>query len=239
MWVSIAARLICTRETVHFSGVVCTAPEKLCTHMHPKNTSLIPKETQNLTTKFCIMQLSHEETTPALSSLSSWGWESGKLCGCLLPISTSRTSNTGENKGKETKKTYELSKTLPEAQRTQGIDSLTWVISPAKYNATCIGSKFGQHVMQLELVPSVATRWCYLHYLQNCPPDGAICISCKFGHQMAPLALVPNLATRWRYFHWLQIWPPDGTTCISYKFSYQVESLALVAKLATRWLKCF
>ena len=111
MWVSIAARLICTRETVHFSGVVCTAPEKLCTHMHPKNTSLIPKETQNLTTKFCIMQLSHEETTPALSSLSSWGWESGKLCGCLLPISTSRTSNTGENKGKETKKTYELSKT--------------------------------------------------------------------------------------------------------------------------------
>ena len=44
-----------------------------------------------------------------------------------------------------------------------GIDSLTWVISPAKYNATCIGSKFGQHVMQLELVHSLATRWCYLH----------------------------------------------------------------------------
>ena len=80
-----------------------------------------------------------------------------------------------------------VKKTLPEAQRTQGIDSLTWVISPAKYNATCIGSKVGQHVMQLELVPSLATRWCYLHYLQNCPPDGAICISCKFGHQMAPL----------------------------------------------------
>ena len=112
--------------------------------------------------------------------------------------------------------------------------NLSYVISPAKYNA-CIGSKLGQHVMQLELVPSLATRWCYLHYLQNCPPDGAICISCKFGHQMAPLALVPNLATRWRYFHWLQIWPPDGTTCIGYKFSYQVKSLALVAKLSTRW----
>ena len=34
--------------------------------------------------------------------------------------------------------------TLPEAQRTQGIASLTWVIAPAKKNITCIGSKSGQ-----------------------------------------------------------------------------------------------
>ena len=41
-------------------------------------------------------------------------------------------------------------KTLPEAQRTQGIDALTWVISPAnKNNATCIGSKFGHQVAPL------------------------------------------------------------------------------------------
>ena len=42
-------------------------------------------------------------------------------------------------------------KTLPEAHRIQGIDSLTWVISPAKYNATCISSKFDQ----LYVVPIV------------------------------------------------------------------------------------
>ena len=36
-------------------------------------------------------------------------------------------------------------KTLPEAQRTQGIDSITLIISPAKNNATFSGSKFGQH----------------------------------------------------------------------------------------------
>ena len=98
-------------------------------------------------------------------------------------------------------------KTLPEAQRTQGIASLTWIISPAKNQ----------------------------HWFQFWSPGGAICISCKIVHQMAPLALVPNLATRWSHMHWLQIWPPDGTTCISYKLNHQVESLASVAKLSTRW----
>ena len=34
---------------------------------------------------------------------------------------------------------WEKVETLPEAQRTQGIASKTWVISPAKLNATCIG----------------------------------------------------------------------------------------------------
>ena len=103
-----------------------------------------------------------------------------------------------------------------------------WINMWTAPNAIRIGSIFGHQMV-------LTCRWRHLHYLQNCPPDGAICISCKFGQQMAPLALVPNLATRWRYLHWLQIWPQDGTTCISYKFSYQVESLALVAKLSTRW----
>ena len=40
--------------------------------------------------------------------------------------------------------------------------TLTWVISSAKNNATCIGSKFGQHVKPFALVPILA-RWGYLH----------------------------------------------------------------------------
>ena len=79
-------------------------------------------------------------------------------------------------------------KTLPEAQRTQGIDSLTWVISPAKYNATCIGSKFGQfYVVPLVLVQNLTTRWCHQNWFQIWPTGGAICISSKFDHQMASL----------------------------------------------------
>ena len=30
-------------------------------------------------------------------------------------------------------------------------------------DATSIGPNFGQHVLQLALVPILATRWCYLH----------------------------------------------------------------------------
>ena len=68
---------------------------------------------------------------------------------------------------------------MPEAQRTQGIASLTCVISPAKSmpvalvpncNGTCIVSNFGHKVALL--------AWA---------PDDAACISYKFGHQMAPL----------------------------------------------------
>ena len=119
-----------------------------------------------------------------------------------------------------------MNETLPEAQRTQGIDTLTWFISPAKKNGTCIGSKFVQHVIQFALVAYFATRWRHLHKFQIWPPDDTTCISSKFSHQitwinwkfgnqMAPLALVQNLATRWRILHWLQIWPPDGATCIA------------------------
>ena len=54
--------------------------------------------------------------------------------------------------------------TLPEAQRTQGIDYLTWVISPAnKKNATCIGSYFGHQVAPLASNTNLATRWGHLH----------------------------------------------------------------------------
>ena len=91
---------------------------------------------------------------------------------------------------KEASKSFKNIQTLPEAQRTQGIASLTWVISPAnKKNATCIGSKFGHQVAPLASVTNLATRWRHLHYLQIWPPDGDICISCKIAHQMTPLAL--------------------------------------------------
>ena len=57
-----------------------------------------------------------------------------------------------------------LIQTLPEAQRTQCIDSLTWVISWAiKKNATCIGSKFGHQVAPHASVTNLATRLHHLH----------------------------------------------------------------------------
>ena len=53
-----------------------------------------------------------------------------------------------------------IMKTLPEAQQAQGIDSLTWVITPAKMNANSIGSSFGQlYVVPLVLVQNLTNRW--------------------------------------------------------------------------------
>ena len=130
----------------------------------------------------------------------------------------------------ETLNTFNLRKpsfkTLPEAQRTQGIASKTWVISPANGGSTCNSSKFGHQMAQLALVPNLATRWHHLHLLQIWPSDGATCISCKFSHQVAPFALVANLTARWRHLHKLQIWPPDSATCISCKFGHQMAPLA-------------
>ena len=87
-------------------------------------------------------------------------------------------------------------KILPEAQRTQGIDFITWVNLSARivqidFSGTAwIGYKFSHHQMvPLALVP-----------IQS--PDGTAWISTKFGHQMAPLALVINLVTRGRCVHW-------------------------------------
>ena len=60
-------------------------------------------------------------------------------------------------------------KTLPEAQRTQDIDYITWV----NLSARIVQNRF---------------QWHYLNWLQIWSPDGATCISSKFGHQMAPLA---------------------------------------------------
>ena len=114
--------------------------------------------------------------------------------------------------------------TLPEAQRTHGIDSLTWVTPPVKKQPTT--TIFKKHWFQIW--PIVCGSTCI-------SSDGATCISCKIGHHLH--YLVANLATRWHHLHWFQIWPPDGATCISCKFGHQMAPLALLPKMATR-LRC-
>ena len=92
-----------------------------------------------------------------------------------------------------------FNKTLPEAQRTQGIDSITWIILSA--NSKLIS------VVLLELVISLATRWqhlitywlihwWYLHQIQTLSLGGIIfinwtttCIRSKFGHQIAAICI--------------------------------------------------
>ena len=61
-------------------------------------------------------------------------------------------------------------KTLPEAQRTQGIDSISWV----NHSARIVQDWF---------------QWHFLNWLQIWSPDGAIWITSKFGHQIAPHCL--------------------------------------------------
>ena len=62
-------------------------------------------------------------------------------------------------------KPHGIDKTLPEAQRTQGI-------------ASKLELSLQLMVAPLALVPNLATRWRYLHELKNWPQDGATCISC-------------------------------------------------------------
>ena len=109
-----------------------------------------------------------------------------------------------------------VSETLPEAQRTQGIDSISWV----NLSARIVQDWF---------------QWHYLNWLQIWSPDGATWISSKFGHQMAPLALVQNLVTRSRHLHSFPIWSSDGATCINSKFGHQMAPLELVPNSVTRW----
>ena len=73
-------------------------------------------------------------------------------------------------------------KTLPEAQRTQGIDSISWI----NLSARIVQDWF---------------QWHCLNWLQIWSPYGATWISSKFGHQIAPVALVQNLVTRWCHLH--------------------------------------
>ena len=107
---------------------------------------------------------------------------------------------------------WNIVKTLPEAQRTQGIDFISWV----------------------NLSPRIVQdwfQWHFLNWLQIWSPDGATWISSKFGYQIAPLAFVTNLVTRWRHLHLFKIWSPDGATWIISKFGHQIAPFALLQNL--------
>ena len=80
------------------------------------------------------------------------------------------------------------SKPLPEAQRTQGIESLTWIIF------LTISNVYPFYITQV--LDSIA--WvCLVHWV-CCATTW---IGCKFGHLIALFALITNLSTRWRYMH--------------------------------------
>ena len=128
--------------------------------------------------------------------------------------------------------------TLPEAQRTQRIESITWV----NLSTIIVWNWFQWNFLQIWPPDGATCNGCqFCHWWTTCtlipiwPPDGANCISCKFAHQMALLSLVPYLTTRWHHLHWLQTCPPDSTTWISYKFGHQMSPLVLVPNLTTRW----
>ena len=102
-------------------------------------------------------------------------------------------------------------KTLPEAQRTQGIDFITWV----NLSARTVQDWFQWHYLNCHqmaphaLVQNLVTRWHHLHQFQIWSPDGATCIDSKHLH------------------FFFQIWPPNSSACISFKFCHQMALLWL------------
>ena len=85
-----------------------------------------------------------------------------------------------------------VKKTLPEAQRTQGIDSKTWVNLSAR----------------------IVQNWfqcLYLNWWQVWP----LVFDYKFGHLVALLASATNLVTRECHLHQLKVGSTSGTTYIS------------------------
>ena len=73
------------------------------------------------------------------------------------------------------------------AEIIQVIDSILWVRCASGNvfclqmwppdGTSCISCRFGQKLALLELVTSLATKWCHLHYYQFWPPGGATCIA--------------------------------------------------------------
>ena len=114
------------------------------------------------------------EHTNHIFSVRIWSWhhdsvnisyvaELSPVYCCLVPKSFQNLMASWYILYQHGYKPFLKKKTLPEAQRTQGIASLTWVISPAnKKNATCIGSK--SHQVE-PLASDLATRWRNLHLL--------------------------------------------------------------------------
>ena len=72
-------------------------------------------------------------------------------------------SNMQENKPGQTPQKFEVNGKAKKNIARGTTDYLTWVISPAKKNATWIGSKFGHEVAPLASVTNLATRLRHLH----------------------------------------------------------------------------
>ena len=109
-------------------------------------------------------------------------------------------------------------KTLPEAQWTQGGDSIIWVDLSAKIfqnwfqGTTCIGCKFGYQMAPLEFDYKFGH---HLHQSQTWPLRGGTSINWRLVHQAAPLALALSLIIRWWHLHLFQSCLPGWVTCIA------------------------
>ena len=92
-----------------------------------------------------------------------------------------------------------------EAQWTQDIESVTWIICSDWNKFEIIWTerllKFWTQYLGFAVPLAMFHSW-----------FGIRCICSKCGHQVAPLTLITNLATRWRHFHQLQNWPRSGIT---------------------------
>ena len=74
--------------------------------------------------------------------------------------------------------------TLPEAQRTQSIESVTWADLSTKMISYFSLAKWFKLQTQYSFI------WFQLDR------DGNLCMSCKFGNQVVLLALIANLVTK-------------------------------------------
>ena len=121
-----------------------------------------------------------------------------------------------------------------EAQRTQGIESMTWIIFSTDWICIQFSCKLNSSFRFNTLGPLCLWQCFFTTDLYFISMNNNL-ISSKRSCQVASLALVPILATRLRYLNWLLMWPSDGTACICCRFGRQLALLELVTSLATNW----
>ena len=110
--------------------------------------------------------------------------------------------------------------TLPEAQRTQGIDSITWIMSPAKKNSNSVDKKsqvkksIGSN-FSYQVAPLVLPHCLWLPYWHH-----QLVLSCYL-HQPTSHQLCLQKVSQWvwkiktHHLHWFQSWPQGCVTCIA------------------------
>ena len=75
-----------------------------------------------------------------------------------------------------------IKKTLPEAQLTQGVESITWV----NLSTRIVWNWF---------------QWNFLNWLQFCHQMALLALVANFATVCTTCILIPNLTTRWRQLH--------------------------------------